>query len=102
ATAGSFFSVTRTAHELSIVCDDALVPEGVKAERGYTALRVTMQLDLSMTGILTSIASPLAIARIPIFAVSTHDTDWLLIRSGQYAVAVDALRSAGFTVVEES
>ncbi len=98
ATRGDFYNIAYTPDELSIVCDAAGVPESVKAERTFTALRVEGTISFAMTGVLAALAGPLATARIPIFVVSTYDTDWLLIRTPQYEVAADVLRAAGFAI----
>lgn len=96
--AGPFLSVTRTSDELSVVCQEAAVPEGVRFERGWRALQVEGPLDLALTGVLASLAAPLAGAGVSVFAISTFETDWLLVRGPQLAAACDALRAAGHTV----
>lgn len=88
-------SVTRTGDELSIVAPEAVVPEDVTVERGWRALSVRGPLEFSMTGVLASLSGPLADAGIPVFVVSTYDTDWLLVRDGDLDRAVDVLRAAG-------
>jgi hypothetical protein len=76
----SFFSITRTADELSIVCSQIAVTEGIKCDKGWRCLKVEGPLDFSLTGILVSLATPLAQAGISIFVVSTYDTDYLLVK----------------------
>lgn len=100
ADTGAFRSVTRTLDELSIVCEDRAVPEGVAASRGWRVIRVAGTLDFSSTGILSSLAAPLAEARISIFALSTHDTDYVLVRDEALGRAVDALTAAGHCFFE--
>jgi hypothetical protein len=95
---GSLWSMTRTAEELSVVCPAAAVPTGVRAERGWRCVRVAGRLDFSMTGVIASIASPLALARVSIFALSTYDTDYVLVRGEQLDAAIDCLRTAGHEV----
>src|SRR4051812_18016096 len=80
AGAGAFVSVTRTRDELSVVAAEADVPEGVQAERGWRALRVAGTLDFGLVGVLASLCVPLAGAGVPVFAVSTFDTDYLLVQ----------------------
>ncbi len=80
AMAGSFSSITRTADELSVVCAQSQVPDGVKREGGWRGLKVEGPLDFALTGILASLAAPLAQAGISIFAVSTYDTDYVLVK----------------------
>lgn len=96
--AAPLMSVTRTRDELSIVAPQEVVPEDVTAERGWRALSVRGPLEFSMTGVLASLSGALAEAGVPIFVVSTYDTDWLLVRGGDLGRAVDVLRAAGHHV----
>jgi hypothetical protein len=99
ATSEGLLSVTRTADETSIVCEDRLVPGGVQAERGFAALRVTGTVPFEATGVLASMAVPLAEGGVSIFAISTFDTDYLLIREASLDSAIRFLREAGHSVV---
>jgi hypothetical protein len=94
----SFCSITRTREELSIVCPENLVPAEVKQENGWRALKVDGPLDFALTGILASLAGPLARAGVSIFALSTYHTDYVLVKDAQLAAAVQALQAAGHTV----
>jgi hypothetical protein len=98
ATAGAFWSVTRTPDELSVVCLEALVPTGVAASRGWRAIKFDGPVPLDQTGILSSVTAPLAAARISVFALGTFDADYVLIPSDQRAGAIAALERAGHTV----
>jgi hypothetical protein len=98
ATSGALTSVTRTSAELSIVCAQASVPTGVQAEPHWRCVAVAGPLDFSLTGIMASLAAPLAAAGISLFALSTYDTDYLLIKDDQVARAVAALTRAGHHV----
>jgi hypothetical protein len=98
ATGASFFSVTRTQDELSVVCPEEVVPQSISREWGWRALKLEGTFDLSMVGILASVASPLAEAGASIFAVSTFDTDYVLVREEQLDLAVDTLRASGHRV----
>jgi len=98
ARSTTFACVTRTREELSIVCGEAEVPAGVTAQRGFCGLQVKGPLDFSETGILASLAGPLAKAGISIFAVSTYDTDYLFVPAAQEPEAVQVLIGAGHTV----
>jgi hypothetical protein len=100
AAQGIISSITRTAEELSVVCSAAAIPANVQAERAWRGLRVAGRLDFSLTGVLASVAGPLAAADVSIFAVSTYDTDYVLVRSQALAAAVECLRATGHTVVE--
>jgi len=95
ATVGAFFSITRTADELSVVCRQINVPVDVKAEKGWRCWQVAGPLDFALTGILASLLNPLAEAGISIFTISTFDTDYLLIKEATLETAIAALRAAG-------
>ncbi|MGZ4384651.1 MAG: ACT domain-containing protein [Gaiellaceae bacterium] len=95
---GSFVSLTRTSGELSVVCEQEAVPADVPAERGWRALAVAGTLDFALTGVLSSLAAPLAAAGVPIFVVSTHDTDYVLVRDDDLPRAAGALRAAGHSL----
>ena len=92
---GTFFSVTRTPAELSAVCDVAAVSPGVKSDGPWSVLAVRGPLDLNLIGVLAGLAMPLAVAGISIFAVSTYDTDYVLVRNHDLDRAVRVLRDAG-------
>ncbi len=96
-----FISVTKTAEEISVVCETGSmrVDGSIREERGWKLLMVEGPLDFSLTGILSSISSPIASAGISLFAISTYDTDYLLVRDHALDGATLALRRAGFTVV---
>ena len=90
-----FMSVTRTAEELSVLCrEEVLPPEAETCERGWACLKVEGPLDFSLTGVLASLAGVLAEAGISIFAVSTFDTDYLLVKARDLDDAVVALSQA--------
>lgn len=95
---GEFVSITRTADELSIVCVASAVPLTIKAERGWRALRVDGTLDFALIGILAALTTVLAEAEISVFAISTYDTDYLLLKADSLADAITALTSAGHQV----
>jgi hypothetical protein len=95
---GELTAITRTADELSIVCDQQRVPDGVKAEKGWRAFKVAGPLDFGLTGVLAALAAPLAAAKISIFALSTFDTDYLLVKEKSMTAAVQALRDAGHRI----
>ena len=98
AQAGALVAVTRTAGELSVVCGEDAVPAGVQSERGWRALAVVGPLDFALTGILAALAGPLAEAGIAIFALSTYDTDHVLVKERTLDQAVAVLRQAGMMV----
>lgn len=87
-----FVTVSRTRDELSVVCPEARVPAEAKAERGWRGFKVEGPLDFALTGILARLAAPLAEAGISIFAISTYDTDYLLVRTGDLEAATSVLQ----------
>ena len=93
-----FLTVSRTREELSLTLDAEVVPHEVACARGYRALRVQGRLDFDLVGVLASIAGPLAQAGVSIFNISTYDTDYVLVKSGDLARAVAALEGAGHRV----
>ncbi len=90
-----FCSVTRTAEELSIVLPADRVQDGWKTETGWRMLQVAGPLGFELTGIVAGLATPLAEAGLPVFVVSTFDTDYLLVRSDRLETAIEALSKAG-------
>ena len=95
-----FFSVTRTAEEVSVVGPQAL--EGARTEGPWRAFRVAGVLDFSLTGVLHELTAPLADAGISVFVQSTFDTDYVLIREESADAAVSAWESAGHKVIASS
>ena len=91
----SLLSVTYTADELSIVCMSNIVPSNVQCERDWAAIKVQGPLDFALTGILAALASPLASAGIAIFALSTFDTDYLLMKEDMLQRAKAVLEQHG-------
>ena len=99
ALGAGFFCVTQTAEELSIVCEESRVPDGVRIERNWIALKLEGPFPFAMTGVLTSFLQPLAEAGIPIFAVATFDTDYVLMKRDNLEAALTALRAAHHEMV---
>src|SRR5262249_13951018 len=97
---GELVSVTRTPDELSIVCREDGVPSGAHSERGWRCLRVVGTLDFELVGLLAALLLPLAEAGVSVFALSTFDTDCLLVREADLTRAVGALQSAGHVIGE--
>jgi hypothetical protein len=98
ATQGPFFSVSRTGDELSIVCELSRVPVGVQSQSGWRVFKVHGPFVLSEIGVLSALAAPLAEAKISLFAVSTFDTDYLLVASETLSAAISALERAGHKI----
>ncbi len=99
--AQQFYSITRTPDELSIVWPEQSVPKEAKASRGWMCLKLQGPFAFSDTGILTSFVDPLSQHGIPVFAISTFDTDYVLIEQKSWPAAFDVLRSAGHDHVPE-
>jgi hypothetical protein len=98
ASQGSFFTVTRTDEELSIVCEQELVPTGVKAECDWRCIKLHGPIPFATTGVIAALTRPLADAKISVSAIATYDTDYLLVKADTLAAAVLALKSAGFDI----
>lgn len=96
--AGDVVSVTRTTDELSIVCAADAVPLGTVVEGPFRAFAVEGPLPFELTGVLASLAAPLADAGIPIFVLSTYDTDLVLVPGDRVSAATDVLEGAGHAV----
>ena len=96
-SAPGFVSITRTADELSVACRAADVPPECRAERGWVIIKLHGPFPFAQVGVLESFAVPLAQAGISIFAVSTFDTDYILVKAAQIETAVAALEGAGHT-----
>lgn len=95
-----FVFFARTDRELSLVCPSRWAPEGALArEDGWRALRVEGVLDFSLVGILAGITGALAAAGVPVFALSTYDTDYLLVKEDRLNAALTALKGAGYTLL---
>ncbi len=96
--AGAFLTVSRTPDELSITAPQAAVPADARCERDYRAFRVRGPLPLNLIGVLAAIADPLAAAGLSIFAISTYDTDYVLVKGRDLERAIVALEAAGHEV----
>lgn len=95
----NFFSITRTSDELSIVCTEDSIPRDVECEKDWRILKIEGPLDFSLIGILASISTILAEKRISIFAISTYDTDYILVKNKDIDNAVEALISEGYEII---
>lgn len=100
ASNGNFFSIASTSDELSIVCLAAQVPPEIQHDNGWACLKLHGPFPFSETGILSSFVRPLAERAIPVFAISTFDTDYVLVKNDWLDKAVQALTEAGHQAVE--
>ena len=98
ASAGELLSLTKTPDEFSVVCEAGRVLKGVPHAAGWAALKLHGPFDFALTGILAGVLNPLHTAGVGIFALSTFDTDYVLVQAAQLEQAVSALRGAGYTV----
>ena len=101
ARKGPFFSLTRTPDEWSVVCSQEIVPEGIRREGGWRAFRLQGPIDFSAVGILASLTAPLARSGISLFALSTFDTDYVLVKEVDVKKATLALREEGHRIHSE-
>lgn len=99
-SAEAFFSITRTAEEMSIVAETDVVPEPLRSKTNWRVMKVHGPFDLSTVGVLASIVTPLAGAGISLFTISTFNTDYLLVQVEQLQKAIAALRKAGHRIHE--
>ena len=99
ASRSAFLSVVKTNEETSIVCRSTDISQGVQCDSGWRCIKVAGPLDFALTGILSGILSPLAKAEISIFAVSTYDTDYVLVKEDRLQAATDVLSRAGYHFV---
>ena len=98
AESSSLFSVTATATETSVVCATRSVPAKTPSIKPLTAFMVEGPLDPAMTGVLSALLAPLADAEIPVFPMSTFDTDWILVPQAEAERAAGEWRRRGHTV----
>ena len=98
----SFYSMTKTEDELSVVCDMALIPDDILCERDWRVLKIEGPLDFALVGILSLISKVLADCSVSIFAVSTYDTDYILVKEKDRELAITSLKEAMYEVVNET
>lgn len=100
AVQGDFFSITKTMDELSIVCLQENIPDDIRCEKNWRILKVEGQLDFSLVGILASISNLMAEAQISIFALSTYDTDYILVKENNIDSAISTLIKHNYDVIK--
>ncbi len=99
---GEFFSITKTTEELSIVCLSRVIPESVDQEAGWQVLKIEGILSFGLVGVLAQVSAVLAEAEVSIFAISTYNTDYVLVKNRDFDAAVVVLRNDGHEVVQEN
>ena len=92
---GDMCFISRTDEELSIICPDYMAPNNVQQELGWRCIKVEGEMKLQEVGVLASLAQPLADAGIPMFVVSTFNTDYIFVMEENLVNAVQALQQAG-------
>lgn len=98
----AFFGIIKTDEELCIVCRSLLALDSEHSDRGWSCIKVLGPLDLTETGILAKLSKVLAEAQISIFAISTYDTDYILVKTVKTNKAISALKAAGYPFTEET
>jgi hypothetical protein len=96
--AASWYSVTRTDDELSVVARDDMDPGPGERQAGWSCLQIAGTLDLALVGVIAGIARALAAAKVSIFTISTYNTDYVLVKTADLEAAISALRHAGHFV----
>lgn len=99
AAKGEFTSITRTTEELSVVCPTENLPSAVSSPHRWIVLKLEGPFPFSLTGVLLSFIGPLSINKVPIFAISTYDTDYVLVQEEYKAMALQFLQKAGHELV---
>ncbi len=100
-TSAGFYSISQTDDELSVVCTESAAPQAAKVERGWRILKIEGPFDFSAVGILASALRPLAGAGVSVFAISTFDTDYVLVKEENLEAAIHALEAAGHRVARQ-
>lgn len=100
AKKGDFYAITKTSDELSIVCSQENIPHDINCERDWRILKVEGPLDFSLIGILASISTLLAQSGISIFAISTYDTDYILVKEKDIDRAIHALINEKYHIID--
>lgn len=96
---GDFLSITKTEDELSIICEEKNVIQGIRYEGNWRILKIEGPLDFSLVGILSKIANIMSENNISIFAISTYDTDYIFIKQGNINKAVEVLKKENYNVI---
>ena len=95
---GGFVTITRTSDELSVVCAQSFVPRDVRQERERIAFGIMGVIPMTTVGLLASLCAALAAAKVPVFVISTFDTDWILVPAERFEETRAALEGLGHAV----
>jgi uncharacterized protein len=94
----SFYNISKTTDELSVVCESNYVPENIKCDKGWQILKIADVLDLSLTGITAKFSTALADAGVNLCVIATYDTDYIMVKEEKLETAKSALINAGFII----
>jgi hypothetical protein len=100
ASGGPLLAIVRTTKELSVTCAEELLPSTLRASRDWRAFELRGPFEHELVGVLLEVAAPLARAKVSIMPIATYDTDYVLVRASQLALAIATLRAAGHTVLD--
>jgi hypothetical protein len=93
-----FFSITHTGSELSLICLESIMPRDSQCQSGWRILQFKGIFDFSQIGVLASVTQPLAEAGVSLLAISTYETDYILVQDGQLEKAIQFLEKAGHII----
>jgi len=99
ASSGAFYTITQSPDELSVICETRLIPPGTVHSSGWEVIKVDAILDFSLVGIVAQLSSALAEAGISIFAISTYNTDYILVKAADTQQALETLRQTGYDIL---
>lgn len=94
----SFWSITSTSEELSLICAESNIPLNVRVEAGWRILGLAGPLDFNQIGVIAGVSTTLSEANISLFTISTFNTDYFLVKDADLGAATNALRAAGYQV----
>ena len=98
AVSSSFYTISKTNDELSIVCESQYVPDDVKQDGNWSLMKIAAVLDLSLTGITAKFSTALSDAGVNLCVMATYETDYILVKQQKLQTAITALKNAGFIV----
>lgn len=98
AFSSAFYTISKSADELSIIAESKFIPSGIKTETGWRILKIEQTLDLTLTGITAKFSTALAEAGVNLCVIATYDTDYIMVKQEKLAIAIAALQKAGFII----
>ncbi len=94
----SFYSISKTSDELSVICEEQLASKDIKKSVGWRLLKINAELDLSLIGITARFSTALANAGVNLSVIATYNTDYILVEEAKLEIAIHALKNAGFDI----